>query len=313
MAAGCSGSTLELPVRLRARDSPAGGGRGEWRGDHVGDADRCRASGWCANDLPVRVRADQEPWARWRRRRRSTPVSGTGPVTAMATLTGLKPQTFYYYRLKATVGGTEVYGNVRSLRTGGPSAALGGAGDLGPSSATFSGTVDSYDLGAATYHFLVEGVGSPFSTVSAELPVPAGSGPRTVAASVAGLPSGQRFTARLIATAGGRDRGQRAGELSDAGARSRWRRVRRPSSNPSPYGCGAPVLAAPTARFARAPWSRSPARIWVWVALCSSAVRGRRRRGGRRRRCPSCCLRWVRARFRSVSTAARPPTVSSCR
>ena len=40
----------------------------------------------------------------------SAPVdagSGTGPVTASASLSGLKPQTFYYYRLKATVGGDD--------------------------------------------------------------------------------------------------------------------------------------------------------------------------------------------------------------
>jgi hypothetical protein len=169
----------------------------------------------------------------------SSPVdagSGMGPVTADTTLTGLKPQTFYYYRLKATVGGTEVYGPIRAFRTGEPSAVLSGVGDLGPSSATMSGTVDSYDLGAATYHFLVEGVGTSFSTVSAELPVPAGSGPRTVTAPVAGLPSGQRFTARLIATAGGAITASAPVSFQTPELPALLRAAE-PSSNPAPYGC----------------------------------------------------------------------------
>jgi hypothetical protein len=180
----------------------------------------------------------------------SVPVdagSGTGAVTASASLSGLKPQTFYYYRLKATVGGAVVYGKVRSLRTGGPSAVLGGVSDLGPSSAAFSGSVDSFDLGAASFHFLVEGVGSPFSAVSPELPVPAGSGPRSVSAPVTGLPPGQRFTVRLVASAGGTIEASapvsfqtpRHGAMESPAA---------PLSNPSPYGCGAPAITAPAGR-----------------------------------------------------------------
>jgi hypothetical protein len=180
----------------------------------------------------------------------SAPVdagTGTGAVTATASLSGLKPQTFYYYRLKATVGGATVYGKVRSVRTGGPSAVLGGAGELEPSSATFSGTVDSYDLGAATYHVLVEGAGTPFSAVSAELPVPAGSGPQRVSASVAGLAPEQRFTARLVASAGGVTEASAPVSFTTP-ALGPVASVPEGRSSASPYGCGSPVIASLTAR-----------------------------------------------------------------
>jgi hypothetical protein len=177
----------------------------------------------------------------------SAPVdagSGTGVVSASASLSGLKPQAFYYYRLKATVNGVAVYGKVRSLRTGGPSVAMSGVADLGPSSASFTGSVDPFDLDAASFHFLVEGVGSPFSAISAELPVAAGSGPRQVSAAVTGLRPGQRYTVRLLATAGG------ATEASAPVAFQTPRHgalapVPGPSSNLLPYGCAAPALAAP--------------------------------------------------------------------
>jgi hypothetical protein len=177
----------------------------------------------------------------------SAPVdagSGTDPVRASASLSGLKPQTFYYYRLKATVDGAVVHGKVRSLRTQGPAAAVSGMADVGPSSASFSGSVDPFDLDGASFHFLVEAVGSPFSAVSAELPVPAGSGRRQVSAAVTGLPPGQRFTVRLLATAGG---------ATEASAPVSFQTPRNgalapvpgPSSNPSPYRCAAPALAVP--------------------------------------------------------------------
>jgi hypothetical protein len=173
--------------------------------------------------------------------------SGTGPVTASAQLTGLKPQTFYYYRLKATVGGATVYGKVRGLRTGGPSAAVSGVADVSPSSASFSGTVDAFDLGSASFHFLVEGVGSPFATVSADLPVSAGSGARSVSAPVAGLAPGQRYTVRLVAMAGG---------VTEASAPVSFRTpqhgavapVPEGPSSATPYGCGAPAITGPAAR-----------------------------------------------------------------
>jgi hypothetical protein len=107
---------------------------------------------------------------------------------------------------------------------------------VGPLSASFSGTVDPLDLGAASYHVLIEAVGSPFSAITAEQPVPAGSGPRTVTAAIAGLPPGQRFTARLIATAGGvtEASGPVSFQTPELGALPR---AVEPSSNPAPYGC----------------------------------------------------------------------------
>jgi hypothetical protein len=175
----------------------------------------------------------------------SAPVdagSGTGPVTATATLSGLKPQTFYYYRLKATVGGAVVYGKVRSLRTGGPAAAVSAVADLRPISASFNGSVDPFDLDGASFHFLVEGVGSPFSAASAETSVSAGSGPRQVAAPVTGLQPGQRYTVRLLATAGGVTESSApvSFQTPELGAVTP---VPEGPSSPSPYGCVAPTIA----------------------------------------------------------------------
>lgn len=177
----------------------------------------------------------------------SAPVdagSGTGPVTATATLSGLKPQTFYYYRLKATVGGAVVYGKVRSLRTGSPAAAVTDVADLRPTSVTFNGSVDPFDLDGASFHFLVEGVGSPFSAVSAELPVAAGSGLRQVSAPMTGLRPGQRYTVRLLATAGGvtEPSAPVSFQTPELGAVPP---VPEGPSSASPYGCVAPVIAAP--------------------------------------------------------------------
>jgi hypothetical protein len=173
--------------------------------------------------------------------------SGTGPVTASATLSGLKPQTFYYYRLKATVDGVAVYGKVRTLRTGGPEAAVSGVADVAPSSASFSGSVDPFDLDGASFHFLVEGVGSPFSAVSAELPVAAGSGPRPVSAPVAGLAPGQRYTVRLLASAGGVTESSApvSFQTPQHGALAP---VPEGPSSATPYGCGAPAITGPAAR-----------------------------------------------------------------
>jgi hypothetical protein len=177
----------------------------------------------------------------------SVPVdagSGTGPVTATATLSGLKPQTFYFYRLKATVGGQPVYSKVRSLRTGALAVAVSGVADMAPTSATVSGTVDAFDLGAASFHFLVEGVGSPFSTVSAELSVGAGNGPQQVSAPVTGLRPGQQYTVRLVATADG---------VTESSAPVAFQTPRHGAlapvpegpSSATPYGCAAPALVAP--------------------------------------------------------------------
>jgi hypothetical protein len=178
----------------------------------------------------------------------SAPVdagSGTGPVAASASLSGLKPQTFYYYRLKATVGGQTAYGKVRTMRTAGPAVVAGAVSGVGPSSVTLGGTVDVFDLGAASFHVLVEGVGSPFSAASAELPVPAGSGPQPVSAPVSGLRPGQRYTLRLVASAGGATAASapvsfQAPELGAVAP------VPPPSPNPSPYGCVMPAIIAPT-------------------------------------------------------------------
>ena len=129
--------------------------------------------------------------------------SGTAAVAAGASLTGLKPLTYYYYRLTAMVGGAVFAGPTRTFRTLGPVAAIAGFSAVGPTSVTLSGSADLRDLPGGSYRFRVAAVGSSFEATSAELAVAAGSGARPVSATIAGLPAGKTFTARLVASAGG--------------------------------------------------------------------------------------------------------------
>jgi hypothetical protein len=169
--------------------------------------------------------------------------SGTAPVAASAALTGLAPNTDYYYRLVATVGGVDFAGPTRTLRTLGPVAAISGFSGVGPTSVTLTGSADPRDLANGTYRFRVAEVGGGFEAASAEVALPAGSGVRPVSATIAGLPAGKTFTARLVASAGGA-----AGfseeirfstpQLPAPGV------VPVPEFGASPYGCGAPSLDA---------------------------------------------------------------------
>jgi hypothetical protein len=169
--------------------------------------------------------------------------SGTAPVAASATLTGLKPLTYYFYRLKATVDGTVYAGPTRTFRTLGPIATIGGLSALEPTSVTLTGSADLRDIPGGTYRFRVAAVGSNFETTSAELAVPDGSGARPVSASVSGLPAGKTFTARLVASAGG------ASDYSEEITFSTPELVKPgvapvPEFGATPYGCGAPRLDA---------------------------------------------------------------------
>jgi hypothetical protein len=169
--------------------------------------------------------------------------SGTTAVAASGSLMGLKPLTYYYYRLVATVGGVVVNGPTKTLRTLGPVASIGGFSAVGPTSVTLTGTADPRDLSGGTFRFRVAAVGSSFETTSADVAVPARSGARSVSAMVSGLPAGRTFTARLVASAGG------ASDYSEEITFS-TPELPKPSVVPvpafgaAPYGCGAPGLDA---------------------------------------------------------------------
>jgi hypothetical protein len=169
--------------------------------------------------------------------------SGTAPVAASVALTGLKPLTYYFYRLTATVGGTVYAGPTRTFRTLGPVATIAGFSAVGPTSVTLTGTADPRDLANGSYRFRVAAVGSSFETTSADVAVPAGSGARPVSATVSGLPAGKTFTARLVASAGGASAYSEeitfsTPELPKAGVAAV------PEFGASPYGCSAPSLDA---------------------------------------------------------------------
>jgi hypothetical protein len=171
--------------------------------------------------------------------------SGTAPVAGSETVTGLKPLTYYYYRLSATVDGTVVAGPTKTFRTLGPVAAIGGFSAVDPTSVTLSGSADPRDIPGGTYRFRVAAVGANFETVSAEIALPEGSGARPVSATVSGLPAGKTFTARLVASAGGAsDYSEEltfsTPELPAPGA------APVPEFAAAPYGCAVPRLEAVT-------------------------------------------------------------------
>jgi hypothetical protein len=169
--------------------------------------------------------------------------SGSGPVAAGAALTGLEPLTYYYYRLTATVGGAGFAGPTRTFRTLGPVATIAGFSAVAPTSVTLSGTADPRDLASGSYRFRVAAVGSSFEATSAEVAVPEGSGARPVSASVAGLPAGRTFTARLVASAGGASNYSEEITFSTPEL-PKPQTMPLPEFGASPYGCGAPSLDA---------------------------------------------------------------------
>jgi hypothetical protein len=129
--------------------------------------------------------------------------AGTSPVTVSVPVTGLKPQTEYHYRLAATNASGTVYSADQLFRTLGPIASIGEVAGVGSTSALLNGAADSRGLSGATFRFTVSASTSPYSALTAEAPVPVGSGSVPVSTVISGLPSGETYVVRLSVTAGG--------------------------------------------------------------------------------------------------------------
>ncbi len=176
----------------------------------------------------------------------STPTqnlaSSFGNVDVTQLVTGLAPDTTYYFRVVADNGtGGPVEGASGSFTTTGalPSVTIQPATGVTTSSATLHATVDLQGL-AGTYRFSVQGLDTAYSSVTPEAALGAGAGPQPIAATVTDLPAGQRFHVRAIAT-------------TDAGAAqsgpSEFQSLPlvfvpapRPGDDANPYGCATPRL-----------------------------------------------------------------------
>jgi DNA-binding beta-propeller fold protein YncE len=169
--------------------------------------------------------------------------STAGDKTVSADVTDLTPGTTYHVRLVSTRDGHTTLSDDATFTTAAaPEVTSGEATDIGASSATLHGTVDTHGQ-AGTYRFMVTGVGNPVSRMTPQQPV-SGTGPVAVSAAIADLPNEGTFEVRLVATAGG------AHVLGDAvtftTAKATVLPPRTPTTDAAPYGCANPHLDQPS-------------------------------------------------------------------
>ncbi len=137
----------------------------------------------------------------------SAPCTDPGPYSSPAdvsmTLSGLNPDTTYYYRLEATTANGVGTGEIKNFATptGPPVVTTEGANELGTSLATLHGTVNPG--GAQTSYFFEYGMTEAYGD---RLPggggYPAGEGnqDRPISIGLAGLQPGTTYHYRLVAT-----------------------------------------------------------------------------------------------------------------
>ena len=179
----------------------------------------------------------------------NAPGSTDTPVTAQ--LTGLQPETTYHYRIIGRADGVAgtVVGADRTFITGGPAIVNQVPTEVTTSSATFHGTVDMRGLPGGEYRFYVSARNTPYSGATAPMPVPAGAGPVSIAATLSGLPDGAALSVRIGVVSPG---------TKDFGDAVDFQTVAAPTALPppmrlseDPYGCHVPRL-HPLARAVRA-------------------------------------------------------------
>jgi hypothetical protein len=124
--------------------------------------------------------------------------SGNNTVPVDATLSNLKPNTLYYYRIAASNENGTVYGASRSFTTLGAAVTIDDVKISPDGSIAFSGAVDMRGIPEGRYHFTVSGVDTSFGKETPETAVAEGDGSHPVTARMVGLPRGQLFEVRLI-------------------------------------------------------------------------------------------------------------------
>ena len=131
--------------------------------------------------------------------------SGSAPEPVSATLTGLSPNTTYYYRLAATNEVGTSYGSEQSFRTpvNPPVVLTQSPSSLGQASATLNAIVNPESGRVTTCHFEYGTSASYGSEVPCSSLPGSGASPVSVSASIAGLMPGTTYHYRIVATNGG--------------------------------------------------------------------------------------------------------------
>jgi len=125
--------------------------------------------------------------------------SGTTPVTVIADITGLSPDTTYDFRLVGINASGTVDGANETFLTGAPTVVTLPATSVTVSTATLNGTVDPNGL-PTTFQFQY-GTSTAYGLVSPAIPQAIGSGttPVTVTADLTGLGPDTTYDFRLVA------------------------------------------------------------------------------------------------------------------
>lgn len=130
---------------------------------------------------------------------RRTVGSGTSSAEVSASLSRLRASTVYHYRLVASNGSGTSYGGDRTFSTSvAPAVTTAAAQNVGPSSATLTGTVDP--KGRPTSWYFEYGTSTAYGTRTQTQNAGSGSGSRSVSASISSLTSGTTYHYRLVAT-----------------------------------------------------------------------------------------------------------------
>lgn len=171
--------------------------------------------------------------------------SGGGPVTVTAPIDTLKPGTTYQVRVVATDGNNITTTGVAGTFTTDPAATVttGAVTDVTPTAATFSGQVDTHDLGG-TYRFYVESSTSTYISTTTTVTIPPGAAPGTVSGSLTDLRPGQTYRVRLTVLSSGYTA---LGDVVEFTTPEQPPLLPPPPPPPTvanPYGCAAPVLNA---------------------------------------------------------------------
>ncbi len=125
--------------------------------------------------------------------------SGTNAVSVSSSLTGLRRNTTYHYRLVATNASGTTAGGDRSFSTSlQPLVQTGAARDVGSTTATLTGSADP--RGRATSWWFEYGTSTRYGSQTSRRSAGSSSGARGLTAGLSGLASGTTYHYRLVAT-----------------------------------------------------------------------------------------------------------------
>jgi hypothetical protein len=129
--------------------------------------------------------------------------SGAAPVAQPQAITGLAPNTTYYYRVAARHGtNPQTLGQVRALTTGGgpsaPAAVTGAASSITGTGASLAGTVNAH--GQSTAYTFEYGTSTSFGSISTVQSAGSSTADLAVSANLSGLSPGTTYYYRLVAS-----------------------------------------------------------------------------------------------------------------